>query len=393
MPETASVPAPRGRIWPGPLAGVLVALGWTGLAALLRLLGSNPFQVACLPLVGAGLLVAAWAVRRALYRFREDFDTRLEAAAILGLATLVPLLGFAAMERAWDSGRMLMTALVAVGIAGTLLVMMPRLPRLAVISVLILLHFGGMVTCALNVDPPGRSAPLLSNWAWVYFYRPYVGFMYLGNAYHFYSPDPGPPTLVWSSVIYSKGDDFKYKWVKIPDREQSPVPLHHQRLLALTESTNQIFPAVTDEYLQLKVNLRKEAKEMHFHPGFPVAKQLQLPAPYSQEMVKAVARHMARLHPFLENDPEYKFHSVKVYRVIHGILDPQHLAQGISPLDKTFYFPYYQGEFDEKGDLKDPDDPLLYWLIPIYRPNAKINPDNPDENVVDLLEDHARTVK
>ena len=27
--------------------------------------------------------------------------------------------------------------------------------------------------------------------------------------------------------------------------------------------------------------------------------------------------------------------------------------------------PYYQGEFDPAGNLKDPQAPLLYWLVPI----------------------------
>jgi hypothetical protein len=29
------------------------------------------------------------------------------------------------------------------------------------------------------------------------------------------------------------------------------------------------------------------------------------------------------------------------------------------------YMPYYQGEYDVAGHLKDPTSPLLYWLVPI----------------------------
>ena len=36
------------------------------------------------------------------------------------------------------------------------------------------------------------------NWAWVYFYRPYLQFMYLERHVSlFYSPEPGPGILVW----------------------------------------------------------------------------------------------------------------------------------------------------------------------------------------------------
>jgi hypothetical protein len=36
-------------------------------------------------------------------------------------------------------------------------------------------------------------------------------------------------------------------------------------------------------------------------------------------------------------------------------------------VDPTLFWPYFQGEFDRDGNLKDPNDPYLYWLIPIQR--------------------------
>jgi hypothetical protein len=227
--------------------------------------------------------------------------------------------------------------------------------------------------------------------------------MYLNNAYHFYSPEPGPPTLIWCSIIYRKGDQFQYQWIKFPDRETSPVPLHHQRLLALTESTNQINQVLTDALFQQRLAARKEMKEglnPPLHPSFLTNRQLAIPSPYSQEMLKAIARHMARRHPELEDDPEYKFYSVKIYRVVHYILTQEDMARGCSPLDKIYYLPFYQGDFDARGDLREPNDPLLYWLIPIYRAGVPIgplgkapNPDEPAGHLFDYLEEHARLVK
>ena len=101
-------------------------------------------------------------------------------------------------------------------------------------GVLILIHFGGMITAATTIDPPGAAAPWVSEMLWVHVYRPYLQFMYLNNAYHFYSPEPGPPALVWFHIKYKDG---RVKWFKIPHRDDDPVPIHHTRLLSITEST------------------------------------------------------------------------------------------------------------------------------------------------------------
>src|SRR5205823_3676522 len=92
---------------------------------------------------------------------------------------------------------------------------------------------------------------------------------------------------------------------------------------------------------------------------------------------------------------------VKIYRVVHNLPAPQELAAGMDPAEKHFYYPYFQGEFTVEGDLKHPDDPYLYWLIPIVKthdPDAflrgKLNlnelVDGRDLQIVDLLEKHAQ---
>jgi hypothetical protein len=401
MAETASVPAKWKRAWPDPWPTAFVGLALVGTAALLRLLAWPILTPACLPLVIVGFLVAGRAVERGLRRLREEWEGRLEIGSLLGLVSLAPLLGYAAMDATWDSGKMLMTAMLAVGIGGTVLVLLARPFRLALISLLILVHFGGILTAVVSVDPPGQVAPALSNWAWVYFYRPYLGFMYLNNAYHFYSPEPGPPTLVWSHITYSNGKDYKMEWVKLPDRETSPVPLHHQRLLSIAENTNQLMPYVAD--LEARMARRNQVtQEVPFHPLVPYQNQCRMPIVYSQTILQAFARHMARTHPQLEGSPEYKFHNVKIYRVIHNCLEARDLVLGFSPLDKTLYHAYFQGTFDSEGELKNPRDPLLYWLIPIVRAHPRTDPKtglavppdpkDPDEGLMNYLEIHAKMI-
>ena len=83
------------------------------------------------------------------------------------------------------------------------------------------------------------------------------------------------------------------------------------------------------------------------------------------------------------------------------------------PTDAWTYMPFYQGEFvpppakegkvEDPGDpwvLRDPDDPFLYWLIPIWMEMRPIidarNPDAPPGSlgyqlfVVDCLKEHVR---
>src|SRR5207302_1315929 len=81
-----------------------------------------------------------------------------------------------------------------------------------------------------------------------------------------------------------------------------------------------------------------------------------------------------------EEHPELAVRSVKVYRLVHRILPASEFAQGIDPLDPTQYLPYFEGEFDPDGNLMTPpDDPFLYWLIPIIRlEKAEVEPARPD---------------
>jgi hypothetical protein len=48
-------------------------------------------------------------------------------------------------------------------------------------------------------------------------------------------------------------------------------------------------------------------------------------------------------------------------------LSPYELAEGVSPLAKWKHMPYFLGEFDREGRLKDPKDPFLYWYLPIAK--------------------------
>jgi hypothetical protein len=189
--------------------------------------------------------------------------------------------------------------------------------------------------------------------------------MYLNNAYHFYAPEPGPATLAW---FYIKYDDGSARWLEIPRRDAHAFTLQYQRRLSLGESINQLLPpaSVLDPEVRRRRLTAGRLDGIPLHPGFAEGFQFREPTPYSKRMLQTYARHVARAVPD-PSDPAKKVAAVKIYRVVHRILDPLEMAQGADPAAEPLYFPYYQGEFDTEGHLKDPKDPYLYWLIPILK--------------------------
>jgi hypothetical protein len=291
----------------------------------------------------------------------------------------------------WDSAQLLVGVLSIVAAFAALIVLLPRAVQRAMVSVMIVLHFIGILSAVSSVPP----TPALMNWAWTYFYRPYLQFMYLNNAYHFYSPEPGPGIMDWFYIRYQDGTA---EWYKIPDRSQNPLLQEYQRRLSLAESTNQLLsPApVAPEILQRRT-LAAQADGIPLYPTMELPRQHREPTPYSKEMVATYARFIAHLKA---GAPGKIVRSVKVYRVVHNLPRPEEIADRVDPTEKHFYYPYYQGEFTPEGKMINPEDPYLYWLIPIvktYDPAGfragRLRPPGPEDEhhlqIVDLLEVHA----
>lgn len=400
------------RPWPILLAG----FGCTVLALALAQTSMVPLR---LILLGAGVLLAGIAVGRRLQTAGWEFlEDRLESAGLLAMAAFLGLLAYLAMAPSWDSGRIFLTAVIAVALLGAAIVLLPRTGRRIAVVLLVLLHFGGILTSVTAVPPRNEPAPWLSMQLWTHFYRPYLMFAYLTNAYHFYSPDPGPPTLLWFHVEYADGSA---RWIKIPNRRESPIGLHHQRMLAASESAyNPIFgpPLMA---AQIGPWERLFQRKYELLPGIPhdsaeeIGRRRQIggetclfvdpqdgrPAPlyvlgdevppminqYSepQEMARRLlasyARHIARTSPDPKN-PHNTVEAVRIYRVIHTLISPRELSEGKSPLDETTFVPTYMGKYDTDGRLLDPKDPFLFWHVPKLRVPASY----PERNVVNTPE-------
>jgi hypothetical protein len=356
------------------IAGAVV----NGLAVILAMaLGERliPLRVV---LILTGLVLALSAVNHRLRNFFEDLEDRGTTAAYMALASFVFLLGFVASSEEWDTFRLVLGVFVGVGLVGGLLVLLPLMARRGVILFLVLLHFGGILTAVFSVSPPSGVPCWMTNTLWTYVYRPYLQFMYLNNAYHFYSPEPGPATQLWFLVSY---EDPKVAplWVQLPRRQDYPSRLAYQRATAMTESTTYQRFGYPDDMFgpNGKVAQRyKQRERIPYHPelqtdkglfALPDLMQYREPRDLdSKKYVASYARHVARDPKYRNLDsPDTPVKSVKVYRVLHLILSAGEMGSGLSPEAPSKFLPVYMGEFDLDGNLLDPGDPLLYWVVPI----------------------------
>lgn len=332
---------------------------------------------------------------------------------VLGSAAVVSLVSMLTAEQSrWDPSAVLLFWLLAVfaGVCG-LVVTLPSVLQRVLVSVVIVFHFGGILT-AITAAPPQSW---VSDWLWGHVYRPYLQFMYLNNAYHFYSPEPGPATLLWFRVEYEPDDDGTtyYRWVKLPDLDEDGRPIEfdelgmphripnilYTRRLSMAEMTNTKGEVLDPRYFERLKEQRVLAGHVR---GIPVAPSMVLNAQYlepnnlSKRWIASYTRHVALSckHTLMPDKPVV---GIKVYRITHNIVNYRDMASassldggrrvpGKSLSDPTLYVPVYMGEFESSGEMKkscretafDQDgriydvrrDPFLYWIIPNLKKHA-----------------------
>jgi hypothetical protein len=307
----------------------------------------------------------------------------------LGLAFLGASLGFPAE---WDSYRMfcrigaMFTLLFAVGW------ILPRPVRFVLAGAWILFHFIGILSAVLSPSPQPWSMHQL----WVRVYRPYLQFLYMNNAYQFYSPDPGPATMFWCCLEYHLPKDVAptadkpkrlVQWVKFPTRPtmyRDPLGQSYYRRLALTELASSTSPPsydVNSQEYQAMQRRRDARRDIPYHPVSDFNTP-RFPAALAQRIVlPSYIRHIAWEYPV----EGYEIHSLKLYRVLHEIIPVPSFVGKMTPdsnplsvYEPSSYVPTFQGEFDINGELIDKQEPLLYWVTPILiRPGMKPPLGNP----------------
>ncbi len=323
----------------------------------------------------------------------------------------------------WDSLQLLLRVCAGLSlVAGALVLVSTRLRRLT-LSLLFTLHFTGICSAALSAPP----APWVVQQLWTRIFRPYLEFMYLNNAYHFYAPDPSASSYLWFRVIFTAPDGSEHGlWYKVPQLDEKgrikhPVALEYQRYLSMTESVAQPQPLPSEMFLdeqtkqwlprpmymnrlnlvpipnQPVVAVVGVAPSPHpripLHPDVMKTQQVHIPADMAQRLLDSYARHVAEKYATYEYQPDknkpavlLKFKSVKIYRVVHTIPPVGWFVQQLPPNDPTLYRPFYVGNYGADGKLIDDLDPYLYWMLPILRDGPH---DDPDTKINDFCRKHA----
>jgi hypothetical protein len=364
-PAAADTPPLLGThwVWKAALAG----LASISVAAVIGLATGDPISIDAAETASANKALDAI---RVLITFAGAFAVGVSVSCLprdprlLAIAAASCFAGYFAFPAHWDSGRMVAIFGTAVATIACLLMWMPQRYRRWGVSLLVLLHFGGIVTA---VTGPGAQ-PWLSAQFSARIYRPYLQFIYMTNAYHFYSPEPGPAHVIWFCIYYENGDT---RWVKMPRRPDDiadPLAVSYYRRLSLSEQLHALAANRNppDEVMRARLLRMQGSNGIPMHPELPMIEQYRpLPENYREHLLPGFVRHVASQKLYQHTDPNIAIKSIRVYYVEHFILTPDKVEAGFGFYDDVTYLPFYFGNHSKDGELLDTNDPLLYWLLPI----------------------------
>ncbi|MBP3957124.1 hypothetical protein J8F10_17810 [Gemmata sp. G18] len=388
----------------------IVGSGLVAGAAVLGLvataMGSPPWVIhtARLFLVFGGAITTGAAVS-----MRPDLWQAWALGAVTGA------LAVAGTPAHWDSFRLLFGVCGAVAAAWAVALLVSVRYRLYALSAVMVFHFAGIFFA--TTSPP--STPWVTEQAFIRVYNPYLQFLYLRNAYHFYSPEPGPASVIVCLLKTETGTDaqgrkvYETRWVVLPKRPadvKDPLGLTYYRRLSITEQIARATPALLQpvhvaEKNEMLPRRRMVLRSIPLHPAEEETIQYRLPQP---EVARFVLPSYAS-HIILENTDAAGAGktTVKIYRLEHKTLSVEEFTNVLnrpgvisSPYHPSTYRPYFLGEFgfvpdpDKPGathiELLNPQEPMLYWLVPIGpRPGGR-PPGDPDKReFIDYMSIHA----
>ncbi len=318
--------------------------------------------------------------------------------------------------------------------------LMPAKVIAFVVLAWVFFHIASIYGAMTNPEP----SPWVNQQLYGRLARPYHTTLYMGNAYQFYSPNPGDSSQLWFCIEYGppdpkddilipKDQPKDVRWILFPTRRKDyidPLGLTYVRRLAYTEQAIQTaqpgnisyseasLKAVYDRRLSASVQRGYTAEGSPIPMNTSVATQMQFLLPMDHvrwQILPSYSRHMASKYA-VEGK---RIKSVKIYRATHRMLTMQEyhgypkgmaVASGrggyvsgsasaelvrVDPFDPTTYNIYFLGEFAETGDQINIDDALLYWQIPIVAKKTildfgkEVNNDNYEEFYADFVNIHA----
>jgi len=384
------------------------------LAALLGAASSGPGAVASAR--AALVFVGAVAAGFAAWLRPDRWEVWAVAAAAAALAAV------AAVPDSWDSFRLLFS-LFAAAAGFRLVVSAAPAWRLRLVTAYLLFHFVG-IFCAVTGPSP---TPWLIDQAYLRVYNQYLQTIYMRNAYHFYSPEPGPASLLACVVKTENGTEttatgevrkkYDTRWVVMPRRPADvldPLALSYFRRLSITDRmsrTNNDFTSSAGAFEKSEVRTRRyrltlPGSDPYFplHPTEPEFLQYRMPDTNGcRFLIPSFAQHLILEHT---PTPEAAARTtLKMYRLEHrtlpveafiGVGNPD--GKPTNPYDPMTYRPYFLGEYrltsedpshprKARVELVDPQADMLYWLIPILPNPAPTAADR--KPFVDYLSIHA----
>ena len=290
--ERASVGELETPLFP-PFPVLLAGMGAIAAAWLLGAALAGGAPVARAILISLGVLAVGAALAAGLPYFGGTLEGRLAAAGMWLLGTVVTVVARMALDPAWDSIALLFRILTLVTVIAAVLTALPTGWRRLGISLLIVFHLGGLFTAVVNVPPPNGNAPWVAMQLWTRIYRPYLTVTNLNNGYHFYSPEPGPCSLVWVRVEFADGATC---WRRIPDHKTCRNHLERRRYGSLATTLGQTAPTPPQALDEL-IPRRIEAGRMHNPPipmgDMPPGAQYREPMMPAKMMLASYARFVA----------------------------------------------------------------------------------------------------
>jgi len=377
-----------------------VALGIALLAVVVGLAvgenGPGPSGTVRLVAVAVSSLLAGGAL-----------SLRPDAALVWLLAALTATADSFGFPDHWDSGQLLMRVVAGAGLVGAALLAMPRVARRVVVVGFVAFQFSSLLVATTWPE----STPWVTNQLGQRLYLPFMQFTYLRNAYHFYSPEPGPASHLFALLTYELDEadpatgkpQTMHEWVTLPRRDtqwKDPLGQTYYRRLSLTENAvraNTDLGNLTEERTQVNQSRQKVAigalpgvkRIPHALPTYEVEFRwyAQPQADVSRFLLPSFTKHLAAEY----SQPGHRVVNVKLYRAEHRIVTTQYfVTQKLSPFHPTLYRVYFLGDYTSEGQLVDAQDPMLYWLIPIMPRPGRQKLDEPGpEQFQDLLTEHA----
>lgn len=203
-------------------------------------------------------------------------------------------------------------------------IMQPDAKTRWIITVLVIAHFFALAIAVTSYSTSNFPAPVLAVMVSERL-QPYLQATFLNNAYRFFAPNPGTPTVMWFRIQH---EDHTICWAEIPgDAKSSLLRASYQKRLNLSLLLSQ-----------------------HLAPD-PQLGKLRF-SPLGEICLSSVIRHLA-----YQIGGSKPVKSIGVYLVQHAIITPQQVRDGWKTNDLRLYQAVFAGAYSAAGERTDEHKP------------------------------------